>query len=97
MSVRQGKNYNYDIAAKALIYHDLGWSPQKFMVLQSEKKSAYSDPQQKKSTNNQYKRKILVKECLNGSFSIFLGIAMDCYNISCGGETRIVAGSPSGD
>ena len=23
MSVRQGKNYNYDIVAKALIYHDL--------------------------------------------------------------------------
>ena len=38
MSVRQGKNYNYDIAAKAIIYHDIGWSPQKFMVLQSEKK-----------------------------------------------------------
>ena len=51
MSVRQGKNYNYDIAAKALIYHDLGWSPQKFMVLQWEKKSAYSDPQQTINTN----------------------------------------------
>jgi hypothetical protein len=39
----------YDIAAKALIYHDLGCSPQKFIRFQWKKNSAYSDPQQKKN------------------------------------------------